>query len=180
MEEFKNENYISPENNEVKENVAAGVLGAFLFALAGGIVYFLLYLVGITASISGFVGVICAIKGYSIFAKGESKKGIAIAVIASLLVIVLAWYLCLSFDVYTAFQDWYEAGEIEYTLTFSESVMSAYLFLEDPEISVAYLGNLALGLFFCVLGGGGYVYDKIKKMKNPPEAPTTPNNQENE
>lgn len=89
MENFGNETYApTPDTEQVKENVAAGIAGAFLFSLAGGIVYFILYLIGITASISGFIGVICAIKGYSIFAKRESKRGVLIAVVASLLVIV--------------------------------------------------------------------------------------------
>lgn len=89
MENFNNETYTpTPDTDQVKENVAAGIAGAFLFSLAGGIIYFILYLIGITASISGLVGVICAIKGYSIFAKRESKRGVLIAVVASLLVIV--------------------------------------------------------------------------------------------
>lgn len=171
MKGLNNEAYTpTPDTDQVKENVAAGIAGAFLFSLAGGIVYFALYLIGITASISGFVGVICAIKGYSIFAKRESKRGVLIAVVASLLVIVLAWYFCLSFDVYTAYQEWYAAGEVEYALTFSESIACAHLFLEEPEIATSYFGNLALGLIFCALGGGGYVYTKLKKMKSTPEA----------
>lgn len=171
MKDLNNEAYTpTPDTDKVKENVAAGIAGAFLFSLAGGIVYFVLYLIGITASISGFVGVICAIKGYSIFAKHESKRGVLIAVVASLLVIVLAWYFCLSFDVYTAYQEWYAAGEVEYTLTFSEAIACAHLFLEEPEIATSYFGNLALGLIFCALGGGGYVYTKLKEMKSTPEA----------
>lgn len=171
MENFNNETYTpTPDTDQVKENVAAGIAGAFLFSLAGGIIYFILYLIGITASISGLVGVICAIKGYSIFAKRESKRGVLIAVVASLLVIVLAWYFCLSFDVYTAYQEWYAAGEVDFTLTFSESIACAHLFLEEPEIATSYFGNLALGLIFCALGGGGYVYTKLKEMKNTPEA----------
>lgn len=181
MEDIKNES-LNPDT-EIKENVAAGVLGAFLFSLAGGIIYFVLYLIGITASISGFIGVICAIKGYSIFAKRESKKGIVIAVLMSLLVIVIAWYFCLSFDIYQAAKEWYEAGEMEFLPTFSECLASAYLFLGDSDVSTYYVSNLVLGIVFCIIGGGGYVYDKLKKMKKASvnTEPTEPTeNEENE
>ena len=54
------------------ENVLAGTVGAFLFALVGGVLWYVLYQIGFLAAISGIVGVICAIKGYSFFAKRES------------------------------------------------------------------------------------------------------------
>ena len=46
----------------VPENRLAGTVGALLFSLAGGVVYFLLYQVGYIAAISGLIGVICAFK----------------------------------------------------------------------------------------------------------------------
>ena len=69
------------ENTDVRENVVAGIVGAFLFSLAGGVLWFVIYLFGFIAGISGLVGAVCAIKGYSIFAKKESMKGIVISVI---------------------------------------------------------------------------------------------------
>jgi hypothetical protein len=75
-----------------------------LFSLAGGIIWFVLYQVGILAAISGLIGVVCAIKGYAIFGKRESTKGIIISTVIAFIVLVLAWYLCLSYDVYDAYQ----------------------------------------------------------------------------
>lgn len=150
---------------ESKEKVLAGTVGALLFALAGGVLWFLLYQVGFLAGISGLVGVICAIKGYSIFGKGESLKGIIISVAAAVVIMIIAWYLCLSLDVYNAYQDWYASGEVDFTLTFSESVRSAYLFLEDAEIALAYLKDLGIGLLLCVVGAGRFVSDAVKRIK---------------
>jgi hypothetical protein len=149
----------------VKENVLAGIVGAFLFALAGGALWFVLYLVGFIAAISGLVGVICAIKGYSVFAKKESVKGIVIAVVMTLLVIVIAWYFCLSYDAYIAHQQWFEEGEIDYTITFIEAVRGSHIYLTDPDIGPSYWGDLGLGLLFCVIGGGSYVVNKIRNAK---------------
>ena len=149
-----------------KENVLAGIVGAFLFSLAGGVVWFLLYQVGFLAAISGIVGVVCAIKGYSIFAKRESVKGVVISSIIAFIVIVIAWYLCISYDVYLAYQDWYTNGEIDFTLTFFESIRAAYLFFEDSEILFAYLKDLGIGLIFCIIGAFGYVKSAIGRAKN--------------
>lgn len=72
-----------------KENVLLGIVGALLFSLAGTVTYFVLYQLGYLAALSGIVAVICAMYGYKLFAKGESKKTVVIAVIMSFLAIVL-------------------------------------------------------------------------------------------
>ena len=147
-----------------RENVLFGIVGAFLFSLVGGVLWYVLYQVGFLAGISGIVGVICAIKGYSVFAKRESKKGVIFSVIIAALVIVAAWYLCLANDVYVAFQDWYELGEVDYTVTFFEAVRGAYMFLEDPEIATGYFTDLAIGLGLCVLGAARNVIEAFKRV----------------
>lgn len=155
----------SVEIMERKENVLAGTVGAVLCALVGGLLWFLLYQIDILAGISGLVGVICAIKGYAFFAKGESLKGVIIAVLAAVLVMVLAWYMCLSLDVYNAYQDWFAAGEVDFTVTFPEAVRGAYMFLEETEIALAYFKDLAIGLLLCVIGAGRFVSDAVKRVK---------------
>ena len=46
-----------------------------MFALAGGIVYFLLYQLGYLASLSGLIAIVCALKGYKLFAvKGKHVR----------------------------------------------------------------------------------------------------------
>ena len=148
-----------------EENILAGIVGAFLFSLVGGIVWYLLYQIGFIAAISGVVGVVCAIKGYSVFGKRESIKGIVLSTVIAFLVIVLAWYICLANDVYLAFKDWYKAGEVDFTLTFFESVRNAHVFLEDTETAIAYFKDLAIGLIFCIVGAFGYVKTAIGKAR---------------
>ena len=102
--------------NEPQENVFAGAVGAFLFALAGGIVWFVLYLLGFLAALSGIVGVVCAIKGYEIFAHKESKKGVIISVVMAAVVLVIAWYFTLAYDVCEAYKEWYAEGLVDLRL----------------------------------------------------------------
>ena len=156
---------IKNQQTDVKENVIAGIVGAFLFSLVGGALWFLIYMFGFIAGISGLIGAVCAIKGYAIFAKKESVKGIIISVIIALLVIVLAWYFCLAYDVYTFYKEMYELGEIDFYFSFFESVQISHLFLTDPEVAPAYFKDLAIGILLCIVGGGSYVVNSIKNTK---------------
>lgn len=157
------ENYNNIQENE--ENVVAGIVGALLFALVGGVLWFLLYQVGYIAAISGFIGIICAMKGYSFFAKRESKKGIVIAIIATVLVMIIAWYICLANDIYITYKEWFANGEVDYAPTFFEAVRNAYLFLEEPAVAAAYLKDLGIGLLFCALGAISSVSKALKRIK---------------
>ena len=161
-----NNQFTNNNNNElVQENVLAGIVGAFLFALAGGVLWFVLYLIGFMASISGLVAAICAIKGYSVFAKKESTKGIIISVVIALLVMVIAWYCGLSYDIVQAYQLWFESGEIDYTINFFDAIRNAHLFLADPEIGIGYFADLGITILLCAVGAGSYVVNKIKNAK---------------
>ncbi|MBR2635030.1 MAG: hypothetical protein IKD31_05575 [Clostridia bacterium] len=153
------------ESAPVKENVLAGAVGAFLFALVGGVLWFVLYLVGFFAGISGLVGAVCAVKGYSLFSKKESVKGIVIAIVMVVLVMAVAWYLCLSYDIYVAHQEWFESEEIDFSLSFIESVQAAPYYLADPDVAPAYLLDLGIGLVLCFVGAGSFVSNKIKAAK---------------
>ncbi len=150
-----------------KENVLAGIIGALLFSLAGGICWFVLYQIGFLAGISGLVGIVCAITGYTIFAKKISIKGIIISALAAVLVMALAWYLCLCFDVYKAFKD-------SAPISFIDAVKIAPEFLKDGEVAGAYIKDLIIGLLLCIAGAFSFVknvFKNIKQAKAAPEAP---------
>ncbi|MBQ7445610.1 MAG: hypothetical protein IJS71_06715 [Clostridia bacterium] len=147
------------------ERVAAGIAGAFLFSLAGGVAFFVLYQVGIIASMSGFLGVILAIKGYKLFAKKESVKGIVISSVIAFLVLLAAWYICISKDVYDAYQLWHQEGEIDFTLTFFQSMAAVPEFMKIGEVASGWLRDLALGLLFALMGSGYTVFTMIKRVK---------------
>ena len=151
-----------------QENTLAGVVGAFLFSLVGGILWFVLYQIGFLASISGFVGVICAVKGYTFFAKAknESVKCVVISAIMTAIVLIISWYFCVAYDIYYVFNEAFAAGEIDFTYTFFEAVqVTPYMLLEDTEVLVAYLKDLGIGLLFAVLGVIYYLSIREKKMK---------------
>ena len=150
---------------EPKENVVAGIVGAMLFALIGGVVWFFMFQIGFISAVGGLVGVVLANIGYSLFAKRESLKGVIISVLAAIVAIAIACYMCLALDCYNAFQSWYASGEIDYTITFIQAVRGAYRFLAEPEIARSYIFDFALGLFFCAIGACRYVLNAIDDLK---------------
>lgn len=160
---------------EHRENVISGIVGALLFSLAGGICWFLLSRIGYLAGISGLIGVVCAIKGYVIFGKKESVKGIVISAVIALLVLVLAWYLSFAYDLLEAYQIWFENGEVDSLPGYADCVRVGYLFFEDAQIAGDYFKNLAFGVLLAIVGCAGTVSTRIKaakankKEKNSPE-----------
>ena len=151
-----------------QENTLAGVVGAFLFSLVGGILWFVLYQMGFLAAISGFVGVICAVKGYTFFSKtkNESVKCVVISSVMTAVVLIISWYFCVAYDIYYVFNEAFAAGEIDFTYTFFEAVQVApYMLLEDTEVLVAYAKDLGIGLLFAVLGVVYYLSLREKRMK---------------
>ena len=152
---------------ETRENVLAGAVGAFLFSLVGGILWFVLYQIGFLAAVSGLVGVVCAVKGYTFFAKtkNESVKCLVISSIIAVLVLVVAWYICVAYDIYLVYQEWFEAGEVDFTYTFFESVQVVPYFFAEPDVLTAYLGDLVKGLLFVILGVISYLASREKKKK---------------
>lgn len=150
-----------------KENVLAGAVGAFLFSLVGGILWFVIYQLGYLASISGLVGVICAVKGYTFFAKtkNESVKCLVISTVIAIAVLAIAWYLCVAYDIYLVYQEWYAAGEVDFTYTFFESVQVVPYFFQESDILIAYLKDLGMGLVFAALGIVSYLASREKKKK---------------
>lgn len=150
-----------------KENTLAGIVGAFLFSLVGGILWFVLYQIGYLAAISGLIGIICAAKGYTFFAKvkHESVKCIVISIITTVIILAISWYFCVAYDIYLAYQEWFAAGEVDFTYTFFESVRVVPFFFAEREILIAYLKDLGLGLLFAGLGVIYYLSIREKRLK---------------
>ena len=152
-------------NTEKQENVLNGTLGAFLFALGGGIVWVLLDLIGFYAAITGVVTAFCAVQGYRILGGKLTKRGVIIAAVAAFIVMVLAWYFCLSRDFYVATGEWLANGEIEERPGFAQCFANAYRLLSDPGIAKSYLLSLGLGMGFAVLGSYGYFVQVFRAAK---------------
>ena len=141
------------------ERVGMGVLGAVLFSLAGAVVYYVLWSINIIAAISGIICVICALKGYEIFAGARTKRGIFISVAVSAVMLVLAWYFCYCSDIHAFWESAFAAGETDYVPTVWECLSYGYL---DLPANPGYLVNLLLSLAMGGLGCWGYVTRSLR------------------
>jgi hypothetical protein len=139
-----------------------GVLGALLFSLAGGIVYYVLWSIGIIAALSGIICVLCAIKGYETLSRTSSKAGIAVSVAVSALVLILAWYYCSCADLHDYYTALYEAGKTDTLPTMADCLRYGYLTLPSTP---GYFIDLLLSLAMSGLGCWGYVTRALRRQE---------------
>ena len=155
---------MNPENKApaARENIWLGTLGALLFALIGGLVYYILWSIGIIAALSGIISVICAIKGYEIFARRSTQRGIIISVVAAAVVLIFAWYFCYCTDMQAFYRTLYEAGEIEFVP--SMAFCLCYGFLDLPA-NPGYFVDLLLSLAMGGVGCWGYITYALRRQE---------------
>ena len=147
------------ESTLSRERVGRGILGAALFSLAGALTYYIFWTVGIIAALSGLIGVIGAIKGYEIFARQSTKRGIAIAVAVAAGTLILTWYLCVCLGIRDTYEALYEAGEVEGVPPMSWCLANGLSFL---PINPAALWDLIVSLALGALGCWGYVARSLR------------------
>lgn len=146
----------------VVENVAAGIVGALLFALVGGLLYFVIYQFGYIAGIAGYIAVICAVKGYSFFAKKESLKGVIISIVAAVVVILVSAYLAIGFSLLRELHKFYP----EENITFFDAVNSIPIYMQaDPEFTSAMIREFVIALLLCALASFSAIRNAIVSAK---------------
>ena len=130
-------------NNE-KNNVLAGIVGAFLGSLIGAILWIVVGLLGYIAAICGLVLAICTIKGYILFGGKLDKKGIAITLLITIFMIYASEYCSLGLDIYNEFK-------VDYAITVFDAIKAVPDALIDADISRHFYLNLALGYLFTII-----------------------------
>ena len=166
VQQFTNNPYTYQQPAVVKApekgngNIIAGAVGAFLFSIIGGLLYFLIYQAGIIAGVCGLVIFVLANFGYNLFAKSgkNSVAGLIVSIIMLILMTFIAEYVCVSFEIYQAFK---EEG-----VTFFECVRATPDFLEAPEIKSAFIKDFAFALIFGLAASVGSIANIIKARKN--------------
>ena len=143
----------APFTFTIPERVGGGTVAALVYALLGGALWLGLHYVDFWAWLGALVAVRCAVKGYENVARRLSYKGIVLATVMALLVLAIAWYLCLSDDVYQAHIALLEAGKTGYRITFWDAMTRAYTNLLDPATAWVGWRDLVIGGALCVADG---------------------------
>ena len=128
-----------------EENVIAGLVGAFLFFLVGVAIWFGIYQFGYIAAFAGLITIVCALKGYEFFGKAMSLKGLFGSLLISVLMIFLAEYICVGYEIYVAYKQ-------EYDITIFVALRSVPDFLGDAEIRTPFITDLLIGYGLTLLG----------------------------
>ena len=126
-------------------NILTGIVGAFLGSLIGVALWVIVGLLGYIAAISGFVLAICTIKGYQLFGGKLNKKGMAITLLITIVMVYVSQYVSLGFDIYNELKT-------DYVISIFESIQLVPDALTDSETSNYFYGYLALGYLFTIIG----------------------------
>lgn len=146
----------------IHENVIAGIVGAFLFSLAGGVLYFFIYQLGYIAGICGLITVVISIFGYQLFSgRKNSLKGVIIAVIISILSIVLAEYLGLSYEYYKYFND-----DLGIPISITDAIQVTPDLLAETDVLIAFLKDLAVALVLGAAASFSSIKNAIAESRN--------------
>lgn len=120
-------------------NLLPGIIGAVLFALAGAVVWVLIYSIGYIAGLAGVLIVLAAMKGYQIFGKYLDKKGVIISIIVSLVIVFAANHISWIVACYKAYRD---AGR---NLSFGRVVKRFSRVMTELDIWGYYYKDLIIG-----------------------------------
>jgi hypothetical protein len=150
---------------QTDENVVAGTIGAFLFALGGGVLWFLIYQVGFIAGIVGFVTMFLAMLGYKLFGKAQGIRAVVISIIMTVIIIFIAEYICAAKNVYEAYQNWYKTGEIDYQVTFSDVMRNVFPSLTSEGL-LMYGKDLLIGYILAAVACFTYIKNALRDAKS--------------
>ena len=148
----------------LEQRAFLGGLGAFLFALPGMLIYFLLNRYDVVidclgAILGGYLAVVLAIKGYSIFSQSATDKAaIKISSIVCCSMLVIVWYFSFTYDIFTILQTAYPEDNVTFFSVLSQSM---YYLLQSPLI----LLYLMVAISFAMVATGKALGNLEKKAQ---------------
>ena len=144
----------------VPGNLPAGIVGAFLFSLAGAALWVLVNRLGYIAAICGLVLMVLSFKGYETFGKKLDTAGIVASVLVAVFMVLASQYVCIGMDIYEAFRYDFEIGLMD-------ALRAVPSFLADPELGLmgAYAPDLLMGLLFMAAGSFSFIRNAVTAQK---------------
>lgn len=139
-------------------NVVAGIVGAFLFSLIGGGLYFIVYQMGYVAGICGLATFVLAAFGYDLFSHSKNSIiGLIAAAVATVAALFAAEYLSISYEILQVYK--------EMGITFFDSVRATPEFMQDEELRRAVIGDLAFAYIFGAVAVIANIASAVKARK---------------
>jgi hypothetical protein len=152
----------SLEVDEVTEgarsNILLGILGAFLGAAIGGVLWIVIGKLGFIAGIAGFVMMSFSIQGYRKFSGLLDKKGKIISLLIAFIMIFGAQYMSYALEYCKAYYSGiYSISNLSY------SFKNVFDFLSLTESWSYFLKDLAIGYALSIWSGYGIIKSTFSK-----------------
>ena len=141
---------------EKKENIIAGIVGAFLGTLIGLLCIVVVDQLGYMASISGVVMGVCAIKGYQLLGGKMSLKGIVISTVFMICVVYISQQLSWAID----------AADVLNIDVFSAFRLIPEMIRQGAIDGGIYMKDLFMLYAFTALGAVPTIWNTIKTVTN--------------
>ncbi len=142
-------------------NVLSGVVGAFLFALIGGFLYFVVYQAGFIVGLCGLVMFILASFGYRLLAGTKntlSLAGLIASVVATVVMIFVAEYVSIAFAVY-------QEPEIKSYYTFAEVLQELMGWMQEADTIGDFAQELGMAYLFAFIASISNIVNVVKARK---------------
>lgn len=152
-----NQNIITRRDMSGNGNILPGILGAFLFSLIGGAIYFALYQIGFITGIAGAVMFYLCGFGYKKFSKCNnrvSNAGLITSIVMTIIMIFVAYYISFSFDMFLYYN--------ETELSFIQMLFTVPDLLKDSEIYAIFIGDLIRAYAFAFIAT---IYDIVRIIR---------------
>lgn len=137
-----------------KSSLIPGLVGAFLGALIGAVLWIGIYKLGYIAGIAGAVTVICAMKGYEKFGGAMDVKGVLVSVIISVVMIYFANNIAWAWEAYEALES--------YGFTFTDAYRGLHDILVETDLLKSYYGDLGVGYFLTLICSIGTIISALR------------------
>ena len=150
----------APNNDSGNGNILAGFVGALLFSIIGGALYFVIYQAGVIAGISGLVMFVLANFGYGLFAGTKNKAstaGLIASLVATVVMIYVSEYFCVSFEIYQFYK--------EADITIFDAIKATPEFMEDPALKEAVTKDLVYAYAFGLIAAISNIISIVKAKK---------------
>lgn len=122
-----------------KGNMITGIVGAFLGALLGSVIWILIAQLGYISAIGGIAIAVCAFKGYEMFGGKLNVTGIIICCVIVIATIYFATHMSYAIEVYNVFSEMYGMSFFDSFRIVPEMIK------EEPELMAAFIGDLVIG-----------------------------------
>ena len=144
-------------------NMAAGIVGALFGSLLGVICWVLIYQLGYIAGITGFVMVVCCMKGFELLGGKLNRVGVLLSILIAIVMLFAAEYLCVGIEIYKAFRDISD-------VSIMQAIRAIPFYLTDSpvaeELRNGMLRDLAMGYVFAILASISFIRQSLKATAN--------------